>query len=141
MAKSDGSKLKEKIIQEMTVDYSNALEKHFDSAKQFIRITQEGAIDIQLKERFNGKDQIVLYLIGKLYAKEAGFATEDHVGNKELMNELGIPQGSLLPWLKDLRDKKTIVQVKKGNTVSHRIKVYLIERKLREIEKKLKKSS
>ena len=69
MAKETGG-LRKKIIDEMTVNYSNALEKNFDLAKQFIRITQDGKVDILHKEKFGGKEQILLYLIGKLYAKE-----------------------------------------------------------------------
>jgi len=99
------SELKRKIQEEMMVDYSNTLEKNFDLAKQFIRVTKEGKVDVVVKEKVTGKEQILLYLIGKLYAKEAGFSVTDEVGNKELLDELGVPQGSLLPWLKALRDE------------------------------------
>ena len=132
--------LKKKILEEMTVGYANALEKNFDLAKQFIRITQDGKVDVIVKDRVNGKEKILLYLIGKLYAKEAGFSPTDDVGNKELMDELGIPRGSLLPWLKELRDKNRIKQIKKGKTVRHRIPINIVEKTLKSIERKLKKS-
>jgi len=132
--------LKKRILEEMTVDYSNALEKNFDLAKQFIRITQDGKVDVIVKDKVSGKEKILLYLIGKLYAKEAGFSPTDDVSNKELMDELGIPEGSLLPWLKELRDKNKIKQIKKGRTVHHRIPINVVERTLRSIERKLKKS-
>ena len=106
MTENNQNVLKKRIIDEMTVDYSSALEKNFDLAKQFVRITKEGKLDILFKEKLTGKEQVMLYLIGKLYAKEAGLSTTDDVGNKELMDELGIPEGSVLPWLKGLRDKK-----------------------------------
>lgn len=131
--------LKKKIDEEMTVDYSNTLEKHFDLAKQFIRITKDGKVIVLDKDRLSGKEQILLYLIGKLYAKEAGYAATDDVGNNELLNEIGIPSGSLLPWLKDLREGKKIRQIKKGKYVHHSISVNFIEKTLNHIEKKLKK--
>lgn len=131
--------LKKKIDEEMTVDYSNTLEKHFDLAKQFIRITKEGKVVVLDKDRLNGKEQILLYLIGKLYAKEAGYAATDDVGNNELLNEIGIPSGSLLPWLKHLREEKKIRQIKKGKYVHHSISVNFVEKTLNHIEKKLKK--
>ena len=124
----------------MTVDYASALEKNFNLAKQFIRITKDGKVDILFKDKISGKDQILLYLIGKLYAKEAGLTTTDDVGNKELMGELGIPKGSLLPWLKDLRDKNRIKQIKKGRYTHHYIPVSLVERTLKNLDKKLKKN-
>jgi len=132
--------LRQRIIDEMTVDYSNALEKNFDLAKQFIRITKDGKVDILFKEKLTGREQILLYLIGKLYTKEAGFIATDDVGNKELMDELGIPEGSLLPWLKDLRDKNKIKQLKKGRYTHHSIPVNLVEKTLKNIERKIKKT-
>jgi hypothetical protein len=140
MDKQKENGLKKMIIEEMTVDYSNALGKNFDLAKQFIRITKDGRVYILFNDKLSGKEQILLYLIGKLYAKEAGFAATDDVGNKELMDELGTPKGSLLPWLKDLRDKNKIKQVKKGRYTHHSIPVNLVERTLKSTERKLKKN-
>lgn len=130
--------LRKKIIEQMTVDYSDALEKSFDLAKQFIRITKDGKVEILFKDKLGGKEQILLYLIGKLYAKEAGFTATHDVGNKELLNELGIPKGSLLPWLKELRDKNRIEQVKKGRYKHHSMPLNLIEKTLKDIERKVK---
>ena len=134
-------KLKKRIIDEMSADYSSALEKNFDLAKQLIRVTNEGKVEVLLKDRLSGKEQILLYLIGKIYAKEAGLATTEDVGNKEMMDELGVPKGSLLPWLKDLRDKNQIKAVKRGQYTHHIIPVNLIERTLKNIEVTIKKHS
>jgi hypothetical protein len=135
MVKGD---LKKRILEEMTVDYYNKLEKNFNLAKQFIRITKEGKVDILIKDKISGKEQILLYLVGKMYAKEAGLAETDEVGNDELMKELGIRVGSLLPWLKELRDKKKIKQIKHGKNVYHTIPVNQIEDVLKALEKKMK---
>ena len=140
MNKQNNRDLKKKILEEMTVDYSNALGKNFDLAKQFIRITKEGKVDILIKDKLSGKDQILLYLIGKLFAKEVGFIVTDDAGNKELMEELGVPKGSLLPWLKELRDKNKIKSIKKGNYSYHVILINMVERALKSIERKIKKS-
>lgn len=131
--------LKQRIIDEMTVDYKNTLEKSFNLAKQFIRITKDGKVDVLFKEKLNGKDQVLLYLIGKQYAKEAGFTTTTEVGNEELIEELGVPQGSLLPWLKWLREENKIKQSKKGRYVHHYILNSLIEKTLVRIKKELEK--
>ncbi len=141
MSKRNVGDLKKRIINEMTADYANALEKNFDLAKQFIRITKDGKIEVLFKGSLTGKEQILLYLVGKLYAKEAGVITTDDAGNKELMNELGIPEGSLLPWLKDLREKKKIKQVKSGRYKHHSIFLNAVEKTLQSIEKKLKKNA
>ncbi len=131
--------LKKKILDEMTVNYADNLEKNFDLAKQFVRITKEGKVDVLVKDKVSGKEQIMLYLIGKIYAKEAGLAETDEVGNDEMMQELGIPVGSLMPWLKDLRDKNIIRQIRRERKVYHTVPVNQIEAILTALEKKLKK--
>jgi hypothetical protein len=139
MAVQKQGNLKSRIIEEMTVDYSNALEKSFDLAKRFIRITKEGKVDILHKDKLSGKEQILLYLIGKLYAKEGGLTPNDDVGNKELMDEMGIPSGSLLPWLLALRKENKIKQVKRGRYTHHGIALNWVEKILKNVEKKMKK--
>ena len=131
--------LKEMIVKEMSVDYSNALEKNFNLAKQFIRITKDGKVDVLCKEKVTGPEQILVYLIGKLYAKEVGFATTGDASNKELLNELGIPKGSLLPWLKELRDKNKIDQVKREKYKHHSVSINFVEKILHDVDKKIKK--
>ena len=133
--------LKKKVLSEMTVDYSSNLEKNFPLAKQFVRITSEGLVDVLIKDKVSGPEQILLYLVGKMYAKEGGLATTDEVGNRELMEQLGIPKGSLLPWLKELRDKNKIRQVRRERNVYHSVPVNLIESTLQTIEKKVRKKA
>jgi len=131
--------LKQKIIEEMTVDYANALEKNFNLAKQLVRITKDGKVDVIVKDELTGKQNILLYLIGKMYAKEAELSATNDVGNQELLDELGVPKGSLLPWLKDLREENKINQITRGGYVYHVIALNVLERTLKEIIKKLNK--
>ena len=131
--------LKQKIIEEMTVDYANALEKNFDLVKQLTRITKDGKVDVIVKDKLTGKENILLYLIGKLYAKEAELAATNDVGNQELMDELGVPKGSLLPWLKDLREENKINQIARGKYTYHAIALNVLEKTLKEIIKKVSK--
>ena len=133
------NELKKRIIEEMTVDYSSSLEKNFDLAKQFIRITKTGKVNVLFKDKLTGKDQILLYLIGKRYTKEAGYSATDDAGNKELMNELGIPEGSLLPWLKDLRDSNQIRKNTRDRYSYHYIPINFLERTLKNMSEKLNK--
>lgn len=133
------NRLKQKIIEEMTVDYSSALEKNLSLAKRFIRITKDGRVDVLFKDKLSGEERILLYLTGKVYAREAGFVASDDVGNKELMDELGIPRGSLLPWLKQLRDKNKIKQIKRGRNTYHSIPINLVEKILKSAERKIQK--
>lgn len=141
MNKQKGNSLKERIIDEMTVNYSDALEKNFNLAKQFIRITKDGKVDVLVKDKVTGLEAILLYLIGKLYAKEAELTPTDDVGSEELTNELGIPQGSLGRWLKDLRDTNRITQVPRGKYMHHAVAPNVVERTLKRIERKISKAT
>lgn len=129
---------KQRIVAEMTSDYSNALERNFDLAKQFIRITKDGHVELLVKDQVTGVDQILLYLIGKLYAKEAGFSTSEYVANEELLRELGVKKGSLLPWQKQLRDDNMIKQVNSGKNTTHAVGTNYVEQVLKQIDRKLK---
>jgi hypothetical protein len=123
----------------MTADYGSSLEKNFDLAKQLIRITKDGKIDVLSKDKIKGTDCILLYLIGKLYAKEAELTNTDDAGNKELMDELGVPKGSLLPWLKELRDDNKIKTTTKGKFAFHVVALNMVEKSLKEILVKVNK--
>lgn len=128
--------LKDKILSEMTVDYANTLEKNFSHTKEFLRITSTGTVDLLKKDEFTGLEKILLYLIGKVYAKEAGLTSSEFVSNKELCEELGLKIGSVLPWLKTLRDEGKV----ESKDSKHAIKVNLIENFLKDLNTKVKKN-
>jgi len=130
---------KKKIRAEMVANFSDSLEKNFNLAKQFIRVTSDGFVDVLVKDKVNGPEKIQLYLIGKRYAKQGEFTASDEVGNKELMEQLGIPEGSLMPWLSELRDKNKITQVTRQRNAYHSVPINLIEATLKSVEKKTQK--
>ena len=130
-------RLQDRIVEEMAVDRTDALEKNFDLAKRFVGVRRDGGVEVLVRDKVTGKEQILLYLIRKLYAKAAGFTATDDVGNSELMEELGLPKGSLLPWLKELRDKNEIIRITRGRYAYHAISVNLVEETLTRIDRKL----
>jgi len=140
LTEENRSELKRRILEEMTVNYSAKLEKNFELAKHFVRLTPEGTVDVLVREKLPGKEQILLYLIGKMYAKEAGYVTDENVGNDELLQQLGFPTGSLLPFLKELRDENLVRQVKRENHVYHAVPSVKVEEILNKIESKLAKN-
>lgn len=131
--------LKARILTEMVVDHSDALDRNYAQAKEFMRITRDGMVDVIVKDRLTGPEKIALYLIGKRYAQRAGLATSEFAKNDELRSELGIMQNSLLPWLKTLRDSNVVVQgTREGNETTHAIALGAVERTLKDVNKKLK---
>lgn len=131
--------LKNKIRDALSMDYSGFLDKNLDFVKQLFRITKDGKIDVIVKDSVTGEQKIALYLVGKLYAKESELSITDEVDNSELMTQLGIRKGSLLPWLKSLRDSGVIHDTKIGKKTYHSIHASEMERVLKEIDKSLKR--
>lgn len=133
--------LKERIRKEMVADYSNALERNFQLAKQMIKITDTGKVDVLVKDKLSSQDKVTLYLIGKRYAHTAGFAPSEYVGNDELMNELGLKEGTLFPTMMALRNKNMLEQgPKEGRIVPQAIALNVVESELKSISSRLRKS-
>ncbi|MCL4316982.1 MAG: hypothetical protein M1422_01750 [Candidatus Thermoplasmatota archaeon] len=128
--KLDSNDLAARIRSEMTVDYANALERCFDIAKRLVRITNEGKIFLVQKETLTGEDRILLYLIGKLYAKEGGLAATEDVSNEELANELGMRMGSIFPWTMNLRKGGKIRTQSRDGISYHAVNINLVEPEL-----------
>jgi len=128
--------LEEKIKSEMISDYRSSLEKNFDLAKKLIKISSEGTVEIIDKNKFSGEELVLVYMIGKCYAKEAGLSKGNGVTNSELINELGKPEGSIFPWLKSLREANKIKQNKSVKPIEHYIPINLIEDTLIKLTKK-----
>lgn len=130
--------LRERIRNEMKTDYVTILGRHFDVANHLLKITDRGTVVVLHRDKLTGEETILLYLIGKQYAKEAEFSDVASVKNDELMHELNIKMGSLKPWTKRLRDAGKILSVKTGSAeVAHEIQSTLIEKTLKEIAAKV----
>lgn len=134
---SDQERLRRRVREEMTFDYSRVLEQDLDMAKRLVRLSENGGVEVLVKDRLTGQEVLLLYLIGKLYGKAGGLTETDEVGNKELMESLGMPSGSLLPWLKSLRDENRIRQTERDNHTYHSIPISQVDKVLREVTKKI----
>jgi len=140
MNETQKESLKAKIINEMMTDYKSALEKNFQIAKQFIKITIEGKVEVLFTEKLSTENKICLYLIGKAYTQAAEFSATNEATARELMDDLGIIKGSFYPLIKRLRDKNKIDQIRRGKYTYFSIPSNLIERTLLQINKKIKNS-
>ena len=130
--------LKAKILDEMMTDYRSALEKNFQIAKQLIKISKEGKVEVLFSEKLSTENKICLYLIGKAYTQEAELTDTNEASAKELMDDLGIIKGSFYPVIKRLRDKNKIDQIRRGKYTYFSIPSNRIERILLKINKKIK---
>jgi len=82
------------------------MERYSSLAKRFVSINGQGEISIIVEG--SDKERILLYLIGKLYARKDGLVPSEFVDRSELVEKLGIPETSLLELLKELGNKQLI---------------------------------
>ena len=129
--------LRERITSEMVADHADALERNYEIAKKWIRLTTAGKVEIPQKERLTAKEQVQLYVVGKLYAAEADLSESVSVANDEFLEELGLPRGTLLPTLKELRDGRRIERIKEEGKIKHYMPRNMVERFLGDVDKKL----
>jgi predicted transcriptional regulator len=118
--KVDGlSNLKKWIEDEMTIDIESELLKHKEKVKNLVQLTKTG--DVILKQTdLTAKQKILVYLIGKTYSKVADYTQNETATNKEIIETLGLPEGTVKNVLFDLRNEGIVNSLESG---VHRIRV------------------
>lgn len=113
--------LKKWVKEELTVTEIDTLAKNKEKVKQLIGVTNDGRIIFKVDtSRLLAKEIICLHMIGKAYAQIAGYTDTEAVTNKELIETLRLPEGTIGYTLKELRDEKVIVSEKTGvHHISH----------------------
>jgi len=95
--------LKKWVKEELTVTEVNELRRHKEKVKELIGITSGGMVVFKADStKLSAKEIICLYMIGKVYARVAGYVDEDSVANKELIEALNLPEGTIRYALKEL---------------------------------------
>jgi predicted transcriptional regulator len=113
------SSLKKWIEDEMTVDVESELLKHKEKVKNLVQLTKTG--DVILKQTdLTAKQKILVYLIGKVYCKAADYTKDETATNKELIETLGLPEGTVKNSLFDLRNEGIVNSLESG---VHRIRL------------------
>lgn len=106
------------VKKELMADDADELSANKDRIKQLIRLTDDGAVLIE-NRKMTSRDQIGLYYIGVAYAKVAGLRQTDQVTNKEIAERLGMPEGTVHPKIKELRDGYFIEASADGHRINY----------------------
>lgn len=112
------SRLDEWIRQELTIDVESELSKHKEKVRNFISLTPSGEVLIKCNN-LTAKQKILIYLIGKAYANVVNYS-EGTATNKELVDALHLPDGTVKYNLFELRNEGLVLSVKSG---LHQIKI------------------
>jgi hypothetical protein len=113
------------VKKELMANQEDELTANKDRIKELIRLTADGTVLIENRRR-TAWDQIGLYYVGAAYAKIAGLRETDQATNKEIAEKLGMPEGTVHPSVKDLRDEHFIETSGEGHRIIYaRIALFL----------------
>lgn len=115
------STLDQWIRKELTVDIESELSKYKDKVKSLVSLAPSGEVILK-RSSLKAKEKILIYLVGKAYAKVVGYS-ENTATNKELIDALHLPEGTVKHNLFQLRNEGLILSVKGG---LHQIKIAAI---------------
>lgn len=107
------SDLKRWIQEELTVDIENELSKYKEKVKEYIQLTPSGEVILKQTD-LTAKQKILVYLIGKIYAKAAEYSDENNATNKELAEALRLPEGTVKYTLFELRNEGLVLPIADG---------------------------
>lgn len=119
------------IKNELIANQTDELTGNKERIKKFLRLTPDGNVMVNDK-RATSRIQVALYYIGVAYAKAAELRPDDSASNHEIAERLGLPDGTVHPKVKELRDGHFIEAVKDG---VHRINYARLGSLLDEAEK------
>lgn len=124
--------MREWVRKNMAANPPSVLRDNRDRAAKFVGVAEDGSVAVKSGDSWRDRDRIAAYYLGKHYVTAAGYATEAVVENQELSTNLGIPENSVAPRVKELRDGRVISSVGNGR---HILPLSGVTRVLDELEK------
>lgn len=116
--------LEEWVKRELTIDLESELSKHKEKVKSLVKLSPSGEVIVK-NAGLSAKQKVLAYLIGKAYSNFAKYSSDIAVTNRELVNALRLPEGTVKYNLHELRNEGLITAKEEG---VHQIKIAEIGR-------------
>ena len=124
--------LKDKIQDRMVTDHETILESNFERVEKLFRLYEDGTINLEGQYRdLEVKLQILIYLIGQLFAYEGELAESDTLETSFFYDRIDKSDRTIRSYLQELRDEG---YVKKEGQSKHRLIAENLPDALGEIE-------
>jgi hypothetical protein len=92
------------IRENMTVDDNAIIAENKEAVAHLVGLTNEGKVVLKVdKSRLTSRQAVLLYLLGKLFSKVAGYSQDRSATHTEIFTELGMPSGTVGRCLQELR--------------------------------------
>ncbi len=128
--KSD-AEMREWVRANKVAEQASILREMRDRVAKVVSISGDGSAGPRLGLSLPARQMVLCSYVGKQYAAAAGLATDATVENRELVDGLGLPKGTVGRCVKELRDVRLIQVMEEGR---HVLPISNIERALKEIE-------
>jgi hypothetical protein len=111
------AEMREWVKKNMAADPPSILRDNRDRAAKFVGVASDGSVVVKAGEKWGARERIVAYYLGKHYAVAGGLAEDAVVENQELVTNLGIPDNTVAPRVKELRDGRIVNAVGSGRHI------------------------
>ena len=123
--------LRKWIVDNITTDPANILWDERERASKFFTLAPDGSVVVKPNDKYAARHKVLVVHVGKLYAEAAHYTSDAVVTYRDLMATLNLPEGTVYPAVKELRDDHIIDVVDNGRHVLTRAK---LSRALDELE-------
>jgi len=123
--------LRKWVVDNLTTDPANILWDERERAAKFFTLAPDGSVVMRPNEKYTARHKVLVVHVGKLYAEAAGYVPAAVVTYPDLLTTLNLPEGTVYPAVKGLRDDHVIDSVDNGRHVLTRAK---LTRALEELE-------
>jgi predicted HTH transcriptional regulator len=125
----------EDILKRLVYNEELEFERLVPKVEKVVKVKKNGSPVIVCDERkLSQWEIIVLYLVGKFFAKQLKFSETESATNKEIARAFRLKENVVSARMKELRDEKLVEQVSKGE---HKISTVKLEEFLDELLNKL----
>ena len=119
------------IAENMTADPADVLKGERERAAKFVSVAKDGSVVLKPNDKFTARQKTLAVFVGKLYSEAAGYSTDAVVTYPDLASTLNLPDGTIRPMVKELRDDRLIESVENGR---HALPRANLKRALDELE-------
>ena len=128
--------MSEDILKRLIYDEELEFEKLVPKVEKVVKVKKENGTPVIVcdEKKLSQKEKIMLYLIGKFFAKQLKLSETESATNKEIAKWLKLKENVVSARMSDLREEKLVEQVSKGE---HKISTAKLDDFLDELLNKL----
>lgn len=115
--------LRKWVAENLTTDPANILWDQRERAAKFFTLSTDGSVTVKPNDKHKASHKVLVVHVARLYAEAAHYTPDAVVTYPDLMKTLNLPEGTIYPAVKELRDNHIIESVGNGKHVLTKAKL------------------